>query len=144
MKKPRLSLLLAVTTTVLSLSALPAAHAGTIPNMPPYTWTFSLPADAPYTNCTITFHANGYALTSEKTVARGGSISWSSPKPLSMIFGYCNGAYYLNGQYCDGQDVKSGSDYTKHACTKDVRVKFCPKTANPSPYYSAQYGFCPD
>ncbi len=144
MKKPLITLLLAVTTTVLSLSTLSIAHAGIIPNMPPYAWTFSLPADAPYTNCTITFQANGYALKSEKTVARGGSISWSSGKPLSMIFGYCNGAYFLIGQYCDGKDVQSGDDYTKHTCTKDVRVKLCPKTANPSPYSSAQYGFCPN
>lgn len=144
MKKTRLTLLLAAVTAVLSLSASATVHASAIPNIPPFTWTFSLPADAPYTNCTITFYASGYAQKSEKTVTKGSSISWSSPKPLSMIFGYCNGAYYLNGQYCDGKDVKSGDDYTKHACSKDVRVKFCPKTANPNPYNSAQYGFCPN
>ncbi len=74
-----------------------------------YTWQFRMPSDAAYDNCTITFYADGYAiLSNEKRVDRGNTISWSSTKPLSMIFGYCDGAYFLNGQYCKGQNVKSG------------------------------------
>ena len=130
------------TMFVFSLTMLTTtAHAGIIP---PYKWTFSLPSDAPYNNCTITFYADGYAISSEKrTVNKGSSTSWSSPKPLSMIFGYCHGAYFLLGQYCDGVNVSNGNT-ASHACKYDVSVKFCPKVPNPDPYSSAQYGFCPN
>lgn len=138
MKKNNMSRCFAAALIALSLTAPITAHSSATPRI--NTWKFSLPADAPYANCTITFYADNRVLSAEKTVNRGSSASWSAPKPLSLIFGTC-GNYFMIGQYCDGAQVSSSGT---HACNYDVNVKFCPKVANPSPNYSAQYGFCPE